>query len=188
MMDRLRVHAEPRDDDLCSFDAFYRAAAAHTFDQVRRIVPDRETARDVTQEAYLVMLQCWPSRQHSSLKNNRQYVMGIAANKAIDWYRRRCREVELDDEIEISVDDAGFGAVMDDMSLETAVREVIKKQPPRRRAVAVLFFLQGFDYCEIAKELDMAESTARTHVQRLRSLLKPHIDQNNDRNRGGERP
>jgi DNA-directed RNA polymerase specialized sigma24 family protein len=49
----------------------------------------------------------------------------------------------------------------------------------------VLYFLEEFDYSEIAEKLGMSCSTVRTHVQRLRAGLQPLIDLDN---RGGERP
>jgi DNA-directed RNA polymerase specialized sigma24 family protein len=51
----------------------------------------------------------------------------------------------------------------------------------------VLFFLEGWEYTEIAATLDISESTVRTQVQRLRELLKPLIHRINDLDQGGER-
>jgi len=53
--------------------------------------------------------------------------------------------------------------------------------------VAVLYFLEELTYAEIAEILAITESTARTHVERLRMLLKPLVDNITKFGQGGER-
>lgn len=81
--------------------------------------------------------------------------------------------------------ETGYAEVLDTMTVLQAVCEFLDRQPPRRRAVGVLFFLGEFGYSEIAEKLGMSCSTARTHVQRLRAGLQPLIDLDDG---GGERP
>jgi DNA-directed RNA polymerase specialized sigma24 family protein len=51
----------------------------------------------------------------------------------------------------------------------------------------VLHLIEGLDTAEIADALGMRESTVRTHVQRIRVLLKPYVDRIMEDERGGER-
>lgn len=181
--------AKPSDDGSGSFAAFYTDTAVRTFDAVRCITAgDVHVAHDAVQEAYLVMLRCWPDRQGRSPDDNRRYVMGIAAKKAAYWYRQQRRQAELDDDLDVPVDEVGFAEVLDEMSMLSAVRELIARQPARRRAVAVMYFLEGLRYRDIAAALEVTESTVRTHVERLRSLMKPFVDGVTEANQGGERP
>jgi len=105
----------------------------------------------------------------------------------MDHYRERGRFAELEDHHETCADDPAFGAVLDELSLLREVVRFLDGQPPRRRAVAVLWFLEDYEYAEIAEILQISESTARTQVERVRVLLKPYVDQLTRINRGGER-
>jgi RNA polymerase sigma factor (sigma-70 family) len=136
---------------------------------------DVQLAFDATQEAYSVVLKRWSERGHLADEVNRSYVIGTALHKIIDWYRQHHRQTDLDEEADVPVEDRGYSDVLDQLSLFAAVREVIDRQPPRRRAVAVLFFLEGAEYHEIAEALRISKSTARTHVDRMRDVLEPFI-------------
>jgi RNA polymerase sigma factor (sigma-70 family) len=145
-------------------------------------------ASDATQEAYLAMLGQWQRRCARSMVDNQRYVIGIAMHKLADAYRIRGREKELDVENETAaVDDGQIGRLVDRFTLEQAVRNVIAAQPRRRRLVAVLFFLEDHSYDQVAAILDMAPSTVRTHVDRLRRQLRPYLERMAEIDRGGER-
>lgn len=172
------------------FASFYRATAPQTFRAACRMAAgDQHVARDATQEAYVAMLRLWPKRRGMPLDDNRRYVIGIASKKVADWYRLSDNQnTGLADEFDLSTEDVGFAEVLDEHSVLSATRRLIDGQPSRRRVVAVLFFLEGWRYREIAAALGISESTVRTHVERLRNLLKPLIDQIRELDRGGERP
>jgi len=178
--------AQHRSEDSGGFEAFYTATAERTYLVVRRMTAgDPHLARDATQDAYVVMLQCWSERQHLPLDVNRRYVVGIAAHKVIDHYREQHGEVSLDDECDQPVEDNGFTELIDELSVGCAVRELIDRQPVRRRAVATLRFLEEASSTEIATALEITESTVRTHVQRMRALLRPLINRITELDEGG---
>jgi RNA polymerase sigma factor (sigma-70 family) len=178
--------AQRRSDDSGGFEAFYTATAERTYLTVRRMTAgDPHLAHDAIQDAYIVVLQRWSQRQHLPLDINRRYVVGIAAHKVIDRYRYQRRDAKLDDECDQPLEDNGFTELIDELSLLRAVRELIDRQPARRRAVATLYFLEEARYTEIARDLRITESTVRTHVERMRALLKPLIDQITEIDEGG---
>ena len=171
------------------FARFYSATVARVLGVARRTAAgDRDLAWDATQEAYARMLQRWPQRQRLWLADNRRYASAVAVNLVIDAYRQRGRGAELDDETDIGFDDPGFAAVLDELALLGAVRDALGRQPARRRAVGVLYLIEGLSTAEIANALGMAESTVRTHVERLRVVLKPYVARiMNDEQGGGRR-
>lgn len=171
------------------FAAFYRSTSARTFaSALRAAAGDPEAAHESTQEAYVVMWERWHERCSRSVKDNGRYVVGIAVRKVADWHRQRIRLVALTEDEDASGEDIGFTDVLDQMSVLRAVRELIASQPNRRREVGVLFFLEDFSYKEIAETLAITESTVRTHIERLRLLLKPLLDADGQFGQGGERP
>lgn len=170
------------------FAEFYSATVQSVFDRARRVAAgDTHLAKDATQEAYARMLKCWDERRWRSAEDNRRYAVAIVTNLIYDAYRRQGRLTELDDEHDVAADDPALEAVVDEMSTLRAVRDLIEQQPVRRRAVAVLFFIEEWGIAEIASVLGITESTVRTQVERLRTLLKPCVKQMTELNRGGER-
>jgi RNA polymerase sigma factor (sigma-70 family) len=170
------------------FDGFYLATVDYTSRAaVRAAGGDRFVGQDATHDAYLEMFRQWPNRRTQPWETNRHFVVRIAVRRVADWYRRNSRWAALGSDVECPARDLGFVEVLDEMSVLGAVRALIKDQPPRRRAVAVLFFLENCTTAEVADTLGMTESTVRTHVQRLRRLFRPCVDQFVEIKRGSDR-
>jgi RNA polymerase sigma factor (sigma-70 family) len=172
-------------DRLRGFIDFYKATVGQTFGRAYRAAGcDIHVAHEATQEVYLVMLELW--RQNKKPDGDLCcYVVGIAVHKVADCYRLRDRYLAWEEEHDCGRHETGYAEVLGTMTVLQAVCDFLDRQPPRRRAVGVLYFLDEFDYSEIAEKLGMSCSTVRTHVQRLRAGLQPLIDLDN---RGGERP
>ncbi|MBB5858319.1 sigma-70 family RNA polymerase sigma factor [Amycolatopsis umgeniensis] len=158
-----------------NFEAFYVATSSGTYAAIHRLAAgDEYLARDVVQEAYLAMGNIWSVRRGRTAEDNRKLVLRIAVNKLFDVYRaRRVPEVELnDDVITLLAEEVTF----DELSVLRPVRELLARQPPRRRAVGVLFFLEGLTDQEIAEILGISPSTVRTQIERLSAVFEPHRD------------
>ncbi|MGV9366961.1 RNA polymerase sigma factor [Amycolatopsis sp. NPDC003731] len=170
-----------------SFETFYCSTAPRVLRAVQRIAAgDHHIAEDATQEAYCHLWKLWLCRESEPLDDNRRYVVGIAAHKVMDVYRRQRRLTELDAELAEAVEDSRIDDVLDELVVLKTVRELIARQPPQRRAVAVLFFLEELNYDEITANLEISKSTVRTHVQRLRAVLKPQLVRLSQIDQGGE--
>jgi RNA polymerase sigma-70 factor, ECF subfamily len=173
--------------DRDAFEEFYRTTVQRTFDIARRAAAgDKHLAHDATQDAYVEMLQRWQERRGRCLQDNRRYVVGIAVHKVVDWYRQRGRLTELRDDHDHGQEDAGFAEVIGELSVLPLVRDLISRQPPARRAVAVLVFFENQGYDEVARILEVDTSTVRTQVHRLRQLLKPLVNAAMDSEQAGE--
>ena len=153
------------------FIDFYKTTVRQTFGTAYRAARrDTHVAHEATQEAYLVMLKLWRDNKKPE-GDVRRYVVGIAVHKVADYYRSRDRDVAWEEEHDCGRHETGYAEVLDTMTVLQLVRDFLDHQPPRRRAVGVLYFLEEFDYSEIAETLAMSCSTARTHVQRLREAM-----------------
>lgn len=170
----------PRD-----YDDFYRTTATRTFTVALRMSRgDEHVAHDATQEAYESMLRYWERWATRTIRDAGRYVIKIAVHKVTDVYRRNV-DIAWPDDYEPPNHETGYDEILG-QPLRRSLTELIDRQPDRRRAVAMLFFLDDFTPAEIADILRITESTVRTHVERMRVLLKPLVDI--DRNpRGGER-
>lgn len=172
------------------FEAFYAATSTRTYATVYRVAGgDVYLARDAVQEAYLAMWKTWSERHGRTVEDNRLFVQKIAVHKLFDAYRTRwSRQVDLDDDVigTVLAEEAAFEKVLDELSVLRLVRELLAGQPPRRRAVGVLFFLEELTDQEIADVLGISRSTVRTQIERLRAVFKPYRDRIIELSRGGE--
>lgn len=160
-----------------SFEDFYVETVERTLAIACWLAGDPAVARDATQDAYLAMWKCWDQRGCQSLGDNRSYVVGIVAHKVADWYRDNGRFASIGDDDDWPTDEDGPEQVCDRMTLFKAVRRVLDSQPDRRRMAGILYFLEEFTYAEIAEIMNIAPSTVRTHVERLRAVLRPWLEE-----------
>lgn len=177
----------PHESGSNAFADFYHATAGPIMRTACRMTAgDRELAEDAVQEALLVVWRDWPRRHRLSHCDNRNYVLGIAANKIAGWYRKQDLLVELDGDMAVCTLEEDLVEKLDMIAVLGEARELIAIQPPRRRLVASMHFLEAMSYAEIAETLGIAESTARTQVERYRDQLEPLTRRFTDTNRGGE--
>lgn len=175
------------DGDADGFEAFYLATAERTFRAACRMTAgDQHVAWDVTQDAYIAMMTCWPDRRGLPVEDNRRYVIGIASHKVVDWYRapdNKCAEL---DDLDGPADEPTPADTLSEQAVLDAARYLLDRQPAQRRAVGVLYFLECWKQREIAAALALDPSTVRTQVQRLRVLLNPLIHRINNLHQGGD--
>ncbi|MEV4516009.1 sigma-70 family RNA polymerase sigma factor [Dactylosporangium sp. NPDC049525] len=134
-----------------------------------------ELGVEATAESFARMLERWPQLRRLQEAQRRAYVLTTAKN-----YVRRVAVVDarftaLDERHDVGLADTDLDLVADSTGLVQAVRRVIDAQPTRRRQVAMLFFLHDDSTTDIARLLDMSESTVRSHVSALRKLLQPYV-------------
>jgi RNA polymerase sigma factor (sigma-70 family) len=158
------------------FAEFYRSEAV----RVQHVVcafAGRELGLEATAEGFARMLERWERLRELGPPQRRAYVLTTAKNYARRRAEAESRYIGLDDRpgVEPAADDEALGRVEDSLGLQRVVRELIDSLPPRRRQVALLYFLHDDGYAEIAGLLEMSESTVRTHVSELRKVLQPYV-------------
>ena len=175
-------------DPMNDFIDFYKTTGERTFSRAYRAAGrDEHVARDATQEAYCLM---WEKHWNDGKKpkDPGSYVVGIAVRKVYDFYRSMKRNpcVPLEGEHDCGSDEPGYDEMLNSGEVLNAVRNLLDRQPARRRAVGVLYFLEEFDYAEIAEVLGISGSTVRTQVERLREKLQSLINRIIWDDQGGE--
>ena len=149
-----------------AFEALARRHQAATLRLVGRILPRREDAEDVVQEAIVAAY-----RQMARFRGDASFAtwLGrIALRKAMRVDRRREREGDMDCEGEPE-------SQAPEAAEAVAVRQAVAGLPERMRVPVVLRFYEGLEGHEIAELLGCRESTVWTRLyrglQRLRDVL-----------------
>lgn len=157
-------------------DALYRTAL--------RLAKNKNDAEDLVQEAFAKAYRFWDKFELGS--NCRAWLFKIMTNIFINEYRSKSRsplQANIDDiddnylygqlassEMTENPEQTLFSKLFDD-----DVKKAIENLPDDFRLVAVLSFLEGFSYQEIAEIADLQLGTVKSRLHRGRKLLQKQL-------------
>lgn len=165
-------------------DAYNRLVAFYqdmVFNQAYRMIGEKETAADATQEAFISAFRHLRSYRGGSF---RAWMMRIVTNACYDELRRRKRHPEtplepLDDsgeEIESPHWMADPGETPEEkterVELNRAIQGCLDCLPVDFRTVVVLVDMQGLDYIEAAEAIGKPVGTIKSRLARARLRLR----------------
>ena len=133
-----------------------------------RYCSSRENAKEVLNDSFLkVFLNI---DNYNPDKNFEAWLKRIIVNTAIDRYRK---EYKYNNEIpkENIYADSFEENIINNINAEDIIK-IIQKLPESYRIVFNLYELEGYTHDEIAKELDINESTSRSILSRAKKKLR----------------
>ena len=143
------------------YEWFFRTEYQTVLRTVFLVVGDRETARDLTQEAFIRLYDHW--KKVSCYDRPDAWVRHIAVRLGIQYVRRRKLQQRFLTQSE--TDDRGTDPVVWD------VQRAVSALPPMQRSAVALFYFEDRPSAEVAQILDCSESTARVHLHKARRKL-----------------
>lgn len=148
------------DDPGAAFEWFFRGEYQAVLRTVFLVVGDRETAGDLTQEAFIRLFGHW--KKVSKYDRPEAWVRQAAVRLGIQYLRRQRLQQRFSriDDYDVTFDPA----VLD-------VQRAVKLLPPMQRACVVLFYFEDRPSAEIAQILDCSDSTVRAHLHKARHKL-----------------
>lgn len=136
---------------------------------IRRRVADETAVEDILQEVFLkIHMHIETLRNGEKLQG---WVYQIARNQIIDYYRRKTLNVTLEDaEVLLSVEEMPE----EDMrtKLAPSIREMVNSLPAQYREALLLTDYEGLSQRELATQLGLSFSGAKSRVQRAREKLR----------------
>ncbi len=150
-----------------NFHILYETHAKSVHRFVHYLTGSREEADEITAETFF---RAWTSTGPIRQASARSYLITIARNLAVDGFRRRRREVELDAEWpshEASPDQK--------FELETAMA-AMSRLPPEYSEPLTMSALGGLSYDEIAAALGLPLSTVKIRIYRARVQLAGELN------------
>ena len=173
-----------RQGDLEAFNDLVRLYQDQLFALVVRMVPDRDQASDVVQEAFFSAYKHLDAFRGGSVKS---WLNRIAVNAAMDTQRARKRRPvqpypELEDES--WQPPAGEEADPERTAVMTertrALSQALALITDDQRAAIVLYDVQGYDYLEIAEMTGVSLGTVKSRIHRgrlsLRGILEDRME------------
>ncbi len=162
--------------DLDAFNDIVTCYQDFLYGLVARLVPDRDQAADVVQEAFFSAYRNIRSFRGG---NVRSWLARIAVNGAMDLQRaRRRRPVQPYPELEDDAwqppagDEADPEVLATRAELSQALGRALALITSDQRASIVLFDVEGFDYGEIAEMTGVSLGTVKSRIHRGRLALR----------------
>ncbi len=143
-----------------------------------QITGDMEDALDVSQGVFIKVWQGLdrfdPRRRFDT------WLYRITVNAAIDLLRTRGPRGMLqalpDDDSELVAANGDAEAAVDLGRLQQAFMRLAAGLAPKQRAVFVLREIEGLETAEVARVLDVSESTVRNHIMQARRILQAGLE------------
>lgn len=134
-----------------------------------RTMRDPEEARECTQEAFFKAFRSLRTFRPGAKFST--WIFSIAYHACCDRLGRRKRysDQELGDRPASGPDPAQLAESNDEARM---LRNAIEALPEKYRTVITLYHLQGRQYEEIARVLDLPMGTVKTHLFRAKELLR----------------
>ena len=143
------------------------------FGYVFNRVDNRETAKDVTQEIFISMLQSMNNYDEAK-SAFRTWLYSIASRRIADYYRSKKQREDLlvdipDSELESH---EMLGENMENVLELAEVNEFIDSLEESRREIFKLKVFEGCTFTEIASFMDMPESTVKSSFYATQKLIR----------------
>jgi RNA polymerase sigma factor (sigma-70 family) len=154
--------------------AMFDAHHQRLFRLARRLSPGTEEARDLVQETFLRAARAERSIPQGS---EEAWLVRVLVNIRRDEWRRQATKKRIDPEREAHAGRAESSDQEAALIAKTTVWRALEQLPPRRRAIIVMYELEGTSIPAIAKMLGMNAVTVRWHLSRGRRELAEVIKQ-----------
>jgi RNA polymerase sigma-70 factor (ECF subfamily) len=157
------------------YDRLYRLA--------RRLVPTADDALDLVQETFLKAARC-PFSIPSGITNEEAWLVRVLINIRRDQWRK----ISVRDRLDKAAfgGNSAIGGENPEATLiaRTAVWQALNILPPRRRAIVVMYELEGLAIPAIASLLGISAITVRWHLsigrRELTRVLKAYMGETNE--------
>jgi RNA polymerase sigma-70 factor (ECF subfamily) len=161
--------------DLRSFEDLVVLKRERVVRTAFQITGDLEDARDVAQGVFLVL---WKSLgSYDPARRFDTWLYRITVNAAIDHLRRKGPRgaiqplPDTDSSARFRVE-AGAERELGRAELQKAFLRLASGLAPKQRAAFVLREIQGLETAEVARILDVSDSTVRNHLFQARRILR----------------
>jgi len=157
------------DKDEEAFNQIYEQTKNVVFAVIYAITKERFSAEDLMQDTYMTMLE--KIHQYQPKYSFQSWLVTIARNKAIDYYRRKQKEYLVDSQEEERL----FPEQQSTSELHYLLDDVIQVLNERQRSIFLLYITKTLTFQEIAKIMECPLGTILWEYRRAVNLAKKRI-------------
>jgi len=149
--------------------ALFMKTHEHLMGTALRYMPDKNSAEDILQEAYIRIYQGLAKFQYLNDSATIGWMRRITATEAIRYIKGKNRWDRIFHETSTTVTKA-------ENSLDTEeIYKALFELPDNQRIVFNLFAIEGYSHKEIAEKLGVAVSSSRALLTRARKKLQTKV-------------
>ncbi|MFE9611705.1 SigE family RNA polymerase sigma factor [Streptomyces sp. NPDC006012] len=148
------------------FEEFVAARGARLLRVAWMLTGDAHLAEDLLQT---VLARVWPKWRRLSGENPEAYIRKALVNTYASWWQRRWRGEIPHGEVP---DETAPGDPFASVDLEHSLSLVVRRLPPRQRAVVVLRYFEGLSVEETAQVLGCRPGTVKSQAARALNTLR----------------
>ena len=163
---------EPEDE--AAFDAFFADAWGRLVSQAYLLTGNRETAQDLTQEAFLRAWKRW--RKVTAYDSPEAWTRKVLHNLCIESWRRQRLEVRRAGAARIEV--------VDERGHDHELVEAMKSLPGPQARALLLHDGLGLTVADTARELQVPDGTVKSWLSRGRGVVRARMIASQESERG----
>lgn len=175
------IEAAIRGDEV-AYKALYDAHVGFLYGVALRYIADRDSAKDVLQNAFIKIFSSLHRFQYQGEGAFRAWAKRILINEAVSWIRREQRFVPMEAELLPEEDSDKHNETLpeeEEISLGSLTEEellgVIQELPEGYRMVFNLYAIEGCSHREIATKLGISEGTSASQYARAKKRLREQL-------------
>lgn len=165
-----------KNGDMAAFDAIYNKYCHKLYGFVLVYLKQEEDAEEIVQE---VFIKIWNLRgKISAYLSFESFLFTIAYNATISLLRKRVSEIKSREYLKYLQQIDTTEQVIDEIrfkELNNKVQILLQQLTPRKKEIYLLSREEGLTHKEIARKLNISESTVNNHLVTILKYLKHHI-------------
>jgi len=173
-----------REGDTSCFEVLLERYQTKVYGYIFSVVKEKETADDIFQDTFYKVIVTINSDQYKDENKFVHWVMRIAHNLIVDYFRRNNKmpivpnkpENDVVDNIKVPDDNAEHAIIR--RQTNANIRKLVKMLPPEQRRVVILRHYGKCDFKDIAARTGVSINTAlgrmRYAIINLRRLAQEH--------------
>lgn len=172
-----------KDGDIDAFEEIVKTYEKKIYNLALRYVSNSEDANDIAQDVFLRVYKSLNGFKEESAFST--WIYRVAVNVCIDYMRKNkknntvslTKEDEDGEEEQIEIEDNSYSpeAVYDKTELRENIRNALDELSEDHRQVIILRDINGLNYDEIGKILDIGEGTVKSRIFRAREKTMPYF-------------
>lgn len=143
---------------------------------IQRMIGDKESARDVTQEAYIRVLEI---DSKTKIDNKRAYLYKIARNIVFDESKKNKNKTNVlyEEENHFIPKEEQPEEIINKANEQKLLMEAINTLPARNKQAFVLHVIKGYSRKEIAKIMGISTNAVEKNITRASMKIKEIINE-----------
>lgn len=159
------------EEDRALFETYFLQMEENALKITRRILNSQSLAEDAAQNGWMNLIKNFDRFVNINLQERPAYIVTIMKNAALDVLRKEKRFVSLE-EWDGPME---FAPISEETSYRALV-EIIKQLPEPHRTLLERSSILNQTNREIARELEVSESTVSRRLDKARALLKERLE------------